>query len=155
MLKYNIHASEIGKILIAQSNKGVCSVLLGDDETQLHNELELRYPNTQILKDDGIENMLDKNFDGKLDIVGTQFQKKVWAEISKIRRGKTASYSEIASKLGMPKAYRAVANACAANKLAIIIPCHRVVRDNGAISGYAWGVERKQKLLEIESLVVD
>lgn len=147
MIKYNFCTAQIGQMLVAKSNKGLCAVLLGDDKYKLLQELQKRFPKVQLVKQEAPNNIQDM----PLDIIGTDFQKKVWKEICKIKRGETATYSEIAKNLGMPKAYRAVANACAANNIAIVIPCHRVVRSDGKISGYAWGVELKNKLLNFES----
>lgn len=161
-LEYVFAPSSIGTLLVAQSTKGLCAILIGSRQTVLTAELRSRFPGARIRKGDGklkrnatkISKLIDRpknTADLPLDIRGTDFQKRVWNALRKIPAGQTASYSEIAKKINAPKAVRAVAGACAANALSIIIPCHRVVRNDGALSGYYWGVERKRKLLEIES----
>ncbi len=161
MLEYVFVPSSVGTLLVAQSTKGLCAILIGSRQAPLKAELKTRFPAARI-RDGGaklkqsaarISKLIDRPksaFDFPLDIRGTDFQKRVWRALRKIPAGRTASYSEIAERIGAPKAVRAVAGACAANALSIIIPCHRVVRSDGALSGYYWGVERKRKLLEIE-----
>ncbi|MBX4336093.1 methylated-DNA--[protein]-cysteine S-methyltransferase [Bartonella raoultii] len=153
----------IGKLLVAKSQKGICNIALGDTVEQLSQEFIVRFGNVQQVTDDGIFKKeiahiiamietpkLVKKYDFSLDISGTAFQQKVWEALCNVRCGETISYRELAQNIGMPNAFRAVANACACNELAIIIPCHRVMRKNGFISGYRWGVERKQILLQRE-----
>lgn len=147
-----------GDILVAQSEKGVCAIFLGDDPQTLVQQLQDQFANAELIGADErfewvvasvvgfIENPL-QGIELPLDIKGTAFQEQVWKALRDIPPGKTVSYSELANKIGKPRATRAVASACAANKLAVIIPCHRVVRTDGSLSGYRWGVERKQRLI--------
>ncbi len=148
-------------ILIARSGQGVCFVLLGDTAAELYAALQQRQPNAQLIKDEQalapylkkVTDFLDAPqtpLDFPLDIQGSDFQKNVWAILQTIPMGQTLSYSDVAERLHKPKAVRAVANACAANPLALVIPCHRILRADGGISGYRWGVERKRALLAKE-----
>ena len=160
-LEYGFFPSSLGTLLVAQSKKGVCAILIGSTRAPLMADLKRRFPSA-ILNRGGatltarakiIANLIDKPKSNPilpLDIRGTDFQKRVWRALCQIPPGKTASYADIARKINAPKAMRAVAGACAANPLSIVIPCHRVVRSDGALSGYYWGIPRKQKLLEIE-----
>ena len=152
----------LGSILVAQSKKGVCSILIGDDPQLLVHDLQDRFPKANLIGDEShyqqliakVVSLIEKPNVGlglPLDIRGTAFQQRVWKALQQIPPGSTATYSEIAAKIGMPKAMRAVAQACGANNLAITIPCHRVIRNDGSLSGYRWGVERKRVLLERES----
>lgn len=152
----------LGCILVAQSDRGICAILLGDDPDELACDLQDRFPNANFK---GAEKEFEKlvarvvgfvetpgiGLDLPLDIRGTAFQQLVWQALSKIPAGTTVSYSEVAERIGSPKSFRAVAGACAANKLAVAIPCHRVVRNDGGLSGYRWGVERKRDLLKREA----
>jgi AraC family transcriptional regulator of adaptative response/methylated-DNA-[protein]-cysteine methyltransferase len=151
----------LGSILVAQSKKGVCSILLGDDPELLARDLQDRFPKANLIGDEvdfqtliaKIVGLIEKprvGLDLPLDIRGTAFQQRVWKALQQIPLGSTATYREIAEKIGMPKAVRAVAQACGANALAVAIPCHRVIRNDGSLSGYRWGVERKRVLLERE-----
>lgn len=152
----------LGIILIAQSKKGICAILLGDEPQPLQADLERRFPTAELIPGDStfqktvtqiiraIEQPTLK-LDLPLDIRGTAFQQQVWQALQQIPVGETRSYTEIAEAIGSPKAVRAVAGACAANAIAGLIPCHRVVRSDGNLSGYRWGVERKQKLLQWEA----
>jgi AraC family transcriptional regulator of adaptative response/methylated-DNA-[protein]-cysteine methyltransferase len=161
-IQYIIQESYVGCVLVAQSEKGICSILLGDTKKILRDDLQERYPHATISEGDAalkklsvrvlkfIENPASV-IDLPLDIRGTDYQKRVWAALRKIPVGKTASYTDIANRLKTPNAARAVAGACAANSLAIVIPCHRVVKSDGALSGYRWGVERKRRLLQVEN----
>jgi AraC family transcriptional regulator of adaptative response/methylated-DNA-[protein]-cysteine methyltransferase len=160
-LEYVFCPSSVGTLLIAQSTKGLCAILIGSKKAQLIAELQRRFPGStfrkgsaQLMKSAAkISQLIERpqsKMDLPLDIRGTDFQRRVWSALRKIPAGKTVSYSDIAQKIKAPKAVRAVAGACAANVLSIIIPCHRVVRSDGALSGYYWGVGRKRKLLEIE-----
>ena len=160
-IEYVFCPSSVGTLLVAKSAKGLCAILIGSSQAPLISELKNRFPGANIRKDSAdlkksaakIATLIDNpenTPDLPLDIRGTDFQKRAWSALRKIPAGKTASYSDIAKKIKAPKAVRAVAGACAANALSIIIPCHRVVRSDGALSGYYWGVARKQKLLEIE-----
>ncbi|MBN6350592.1 bifunctional DNA-binding transcriptional regulator/O6-methylguanine-DNA methyltransferase Ada [Providencia alcalifaciens] len=159
---FALAACSLGTVLVAQSPIGVCAILLGDDPEQLLRDLQDKFPKADLIGDDDkFEKVIAKvlgfieapeiGFDLPLDIRGTAFQQRVWHALRDIPAGKTVSYSEIAEKIGQPKAVRAVASACAANILAVAIPCHRVVRNNGDLSGYRWGIDRKQALLLKES----
>jgi len=160
---FAIGECSLGSILVAQSSKGVCSILLGDDPAFLVRDLQDRFPKANLIGNEpGYEDLVAKvvgliekpgiGFDLPLDIRGTAFQRRVWKALQQIPPGSTVSYSDIANKIGMPKAVRAVAQACSANTLAVAIPCHRVVKNDGSLSGYRWGVERKRALLEREAL---
>jgi len=160
---FAIGECSLGSILVAQSIKGVCSILLGDDPAFLVRDLQDRFPKANLIGNEpGYEDLVAKvvglieepgtGFDLPLDIRGTAFQRRVWKALQQIPPGSTVSYSDIANNIGMPQAVRAVAQACSANKLAVAIPCHRVVRNDGSLSGYRWGVERKRALLERETL---
>lgn len=151
----------LGWILVAASDLGVCSIALGDDRNLLLSELQHRFPNAELICGDNqfegtlarvvafIENP-STDLELPLDVQGTAFQQRVWKALCEIPCGQTSTYAELAQKLGQPNATRAVAGACAANTLAVAIPCHRVVRTDGSLSGYRWGVERKRKLLQVE-----
>lgn len=152
----------LGSILVASSSKGVCAISLGSDPAQLLCELQDRFPRSNLIGGDAaFETLVAKvvdfidapkfGLDLPLDIQGTAFQQRVWQALQQIPYGTTVTYSELANKIGMPKAARAVASACAANTLAVAIPCHRVISHDGSLSGYRWGVERKKALLEKEA----
>jgi AraC family transcriptional regulator, regulatory protein of adaptative response / methylated-DNA-[protein]-cysteine methyltransferase len=151
----------MGSILAAQTERGVCAILIGDDPEQLVQDLQDRFPKATLVGDTpeyeelmskivGLVENPNTGFGLPLDIRGTAFQKQVWNALQQIPPGTTATYAEIAANIGMPKAVRAVAQACGANSLAIAIPCHRVIRNDGSLSGYRWGVERKRTLLQRE-----
>ncbi len=161
-IKFAIGESSLGAVLVAASEKGVCAILLGDDAEGLLNDLEQQFPRARLVGgDQGFEELAAKviafveapriGLDLPLDVQGTAFQHRVWDALRRIPAGSTASYAEIAQAIGSPRSVRAVASACAANRLAIAIPCHRVVRTDGGISGYRWGVERKRALLAKEA----
>jgi AraC family transcriptional regulator of adaptative response/methylated-DNA-[protein]-cysteine methyltransferase len=150
-----------GDIVVAKSSRGVCAILLGDDPDRLVRDLQDQFPNAELIGNDpAFEELVARvvafveapsvGLGLPLDIRGTAFQERVWRALRTIRPGDTASYAEIAKRIGRPKAVRAVAQACARNPLAVAIPCHRVVRNNGDLSGYRWGVERKRELLDRE-----
>jgi len=161
-IRFAIGQSSLGAILLGAPDKGVCSIMLGDDPNELLHELENRFPKSHLMPGDKhfeqwiakvvslVENPA-QGLDLPLDIRGTAFQQRVWQALREIPAGSTASYSDIAGRIGAPKAVRAVARACALNSLAVVIPCHRVVRNDGAPSGYRWGVDRKRTLLEREA----
>lgn len=151
----------LGSILVARTNKGVCAILMGDDPDALARDLQDRFPRGRLIGGNaGFEKLAAKvigfveapglGLDLPLDIRGTVFQQRVWQALREIPTGSTTSYAEIAKRIGAPKSVRAVASACAANPIAVAIPCHRVVRNDGAIAGYRWGVARKRALLERE-----
>jgi AraC family transcriptional regulator, regulatory protein of adaptative response / methylated-DNA-[protein]-cysteine methyltransferase len=161
VIRFAIGESWLGPILVAASDKGVCAILLGDDPAELVHDLEDSFPEAELIGGDadfeqlvakvvGFVEMPSIGLDLPLDIRGTAFQQRVWEALRKIPTGSTASYADIAKRIGQPKSARAVAQACKANALAVAIPCHRVVRTDGALSGYRWGVERKGKLLQRE-----
>lgn len=163
-IRFAIAEFSMGSILVASSEKGVCAILMGDDPALLARDLQDRFPNSNLLGGDSDFELLvaqvigfieapQLGLDLPLDVRGTAFQQRVWQALREIPHGTTATYTEIAAKIGMPKAVRAVAQACGANVLAVAIPCHRVVRHDGAISGYRWGVERKRELLKKESSI--
>jgi AraC family transcriptional regulator of adaptative response/methylated-DNA-[protein]-cysteine methyltransferase len=151
----------LGSLLVAQSPRGICAILLGDDPAALANDLQQRFPGAQPLSGDSdFEAVVAQvarfvaapasDLDLPLDMRGSAFQQRVWRALQTIAPGSTASYRAIADQIGAPNAARAVAGACAANALAVAIPCHRVLRQDGGLSGYRWGVERKQALLARE-----
>ena len=161
VIRFAVGQCSLGAILTAQSDKGVCAILLGDDPDALLRDLQDRFPTARLIGGDAAyEQQMAKvvglieapalGLDLPLDVRGTAFQQRVWRALQAIPAGETASYRDIACQIGAPKAVRAVAQACAANSLAVAIPCHRVVRQDGALSGYRWGVERKKALLQRE-----
>ncbi len=165
-IHYTIASTPIGKMLLAATDRGVCSIRFGDAIATLERELRGEYPQAKILRGDGRLGdqvkalravMLGEKKEGEnkvtlpLDIQATAFQRRVWQELQAIPRGVTKSYSKIAADIGQPKAARAVARACATNPVAVAIPCHRVVREDGELGGYRWGIERKKKLLALEA----
>ncbi|HJV60133.1 MAG TPA: bifunctional DNA-binding transcriptional regulator/O6-methylguanine-DNA methyltransferase Ada [Albitalea sp.] len=161
-IRFAIGQCALGAILVAQSARGVCAIALGDDPQALARELQDRFPQARLIGGDaGFERLVAQvvgfveapgiGLDLPLDVRGTAFQQRVWQALRQVPAGQTASYAEIAERIGAPASVRAVAQACAANTLAVAIPCHRVVRRDGALSGYRWGVERKRALLEREA----
>jgi AraC family transcriptional regulator of adaptative response/methylated-DNA-[protein]-cysteine methyltransferase len=160
-IRFAVGQSSLGALLVASSNKGVACILIGDDPDELVRDLQDRFPKARLLGGDReYESMIARvvgfveapeiGLGLPLDVRGTAFQRRVWKALQDIPVGQTCSYSEIARRIGAPKSIRAVAAACAENKIAVAIPCHRVVRNDGALSGYAWGVERKRELLARE-----
>ncbi len=165
MIRYSITPSTVGKVLVAASEKGVCAVSMGDSDAELERSLHDRFPADEVKKDAvgmtkiiaSVKEMIaGKSAPSglKFDLHGTDFQKKVWKELLRIPSGKTRSYAEIATRIGRPNAYRAVANACGANPVAIAVPCHRVIASGGKIGGYGGGLDRKRKLLANEGVAV-
>ncbi len=163
-IRFAIGECSLGSILIARSDRGVCAILLGDDPDVLVRDLQDTFPRANLIGGDGeFEHLVASvvgfvetpavGLDLPLDIRGTAFQQRVWQALREIPAGETASYSEIARRISSPKSVRAVAQACSANTLAVAIPCHRVVRNDGSLSGYRWGVERKRALLKREAQV--
>jgi AraC family transcriptional regulator of adaptative response/methylated-DNA-[protein]-cysteine methyltransferase len=161
-IKFAVGECSLGSILVARSPKGVCSILFGNDPEQLVRDLQDRFPRANLLGGDRDFEKIVANVVGfvedpgiglelPLDVRGTVFQQRVWRALTEIPAGQTASYTEIAERIGAPKSVRAVAAACAANRIAVAIPCHRVVRNDGALSGYRWGVDRKRALLKAEA----
>ena len=147
----------LGSILVAKSERGVCAIFLGDNPDELTHDLQDRFPHANLIGGDAIvANVVGfveapkLGLDLPLDVRGTAFQQRVWRALLNIPAGSTATYTDIVKQIGSPKSVRAVARACGANALAVAIPCHRVVRTDGALSGYRWGVERKRALLRRE-----
>jgi AraC family transcriptional regulator of adaptative response/methylated-DNA-[protein]-cysteine methyltransferase len=160
-IRFAVGQCSLGAILVAQSERGICAILLGDDPHQLVCNLQDQFRKANLIGADsefeqliasvvGFVEAPAKGLNLPLDIRGTAFQERVWQALREIPAGSTASYAEIAQRIGAPTSMRAVAQACGANRLAVAIPCHRVVRSDGNLSGYRWGVERKRQLLERE-----
>jgi AraC family transcriptional regulator of adaptative response/methylated-DNA-[protein]-cysteine methyltransferase len=163
-LRFAVAQGSLGAVLVAATEKGVCAIFLGDDPDALVRDLQDRFPKARLIGGDeeferrvaqviGFIEAPRTGLDLPLDVQGTAFQQKVWQALQEIPAGSTASYADVARRIGAPKAVRAVAQACAANPLAVAIPCHRVVRHDGHLSGYRWGVERKSALLAREAAV--
>ena len=161
-IRFAVGQCSLGAILTASSEQGVCAILMGDDPEPLVVDLQNRFPAARLIGADRdyertvavVIGMVEQPGTGAalpLDVRGTVFQRRVWEALSAIPPGATATYAEIARMIGSPAAVRAVAGACAANALAVAIPCHRVVRSDGSLSGYRWGVERKRELLQREA----
>ena len=164
-MQYTISESTLGLVLTAESAAGICAVLLGDDAGALRDDLRHRFPGAELREGDveaqrraaGVVSALehpahdDLSRAFPLDLRGTGFQRNVWHALRDIPAGATATYTTIAHRLGRPTSARAVAQACAANPIAVLVPCHRVVRSDGALAGYRWGLERKRTLLEREA----
>jgi AraC family transcriptional regulator of adaptative response/methylated-DNA-[protein]-cysteine methyltransferase len=160
-IRFAVGECSLGSILVAASDLGICSIAIGNDPNRLVRELQDRFPNAEMIGGDRqFERMVARvvafvenpsaGLELPLHVQGTAFQQRVWKALCEIPCGTTCTYSELAQKLGQPNATRAIAGACAANTLAVAIPCHRVVRTDGSLSGYRWGVERKAKLLHLE-----
>ena len=161
-IRFAVGQSSLGPILVASSKKGVVAILLGDDAEELVHDLQDRFPKARLIGADrdyeamvarvvGCVEAPEIGLDLPLDIRGTAFQQRVWQALQDIPAGQTVCYAELAQRIGSPNAVRAVAGACAANRIAVAIPCHRVIRNDGSTSGYAWGVERKRALLDREA----
>jgi AraC family transcriptional regulator of adaptative response/methylated-DNA-[protein]-cysteine methyltransferase len=161
-IHFAVGECSLGSILVARSDRGVCAILLGDDPDSLTRDLQDRFPRANLIGGEAeFEQVVSRvvgfveapavGLDLPLDVRGTAFQRRVWQALMEIPAGQTASYTEIANRIGSPTSVRAVARACAANSLAVAIPCHRVVRNDGGLSGYRWGVERKRALLDKEA----
>jgi AraC family transcriptional regulator, regulatory protein of adaptative response / methylated-DNA-[protein]-cysteine methyltransferase len=160
-LEYTIAKSPLGKVLVAATERGVSAVYLGDAQEKLVAELHEEYPHAEISAAAGsaqkwVREIVQRiegqpaHVDLPLDLQATAFQRRVWQELQRIPRGATRTYSQVARALGAPKAVRAVARACATNPVSVVVPCHRVVREDGNLAGYRWGLARKQQLLETE-----
>lgn len=161
-IRFAVGECFLGSILVAQSQRGVCAILLGEDPNQLVEDLQDQFHRATLIGGDPeFEQLIARvvgfieapglGLDLPLDLQGTAFQQRVWYALMQIPAGSTASYAEIAQRIGAPKSFRAVAQACGANRLAVAIPCHRVVRSDGGLSGYRWGAERKRTLLDREA----
>ena len=161
-IRFAVGECSLGSILVAASERGVCAILLGDDPDALARDLQDQFPQAHLIGGDArFEQLVSKvvgfveapalGLELPLDVRGTAFQQRVWQALRKIPVGSTVSYTDIAKRIGSPRSVRAVAQACGANVLAVAIPCHRVIRNDGALSGYRWGVERKRTLLKREA----
>jgi AraC family transcriptional regulator of adaptative response/methylated-DNA-[protein]-cysteine methyltransferase len=162
VINYAVAETPLGRLLVAATDKGVCSVMLGDSEANLKADLLEEFPAANIRHDDKrlrtavnaiVDHLKSKSprIDLPLDIQATAFQRQVWEQLRAIPYGETHSYSEVAKAIGQEKAVRAVARACATNPVALVIPCHRVIREDKSLGGYRWGLERKKRLLEREA----
>lgn len=162
LIRFAVGQCTLGAILVARTEKGICALTLGDDPDLLVRDLQDRFPKAELVGGDAAFEAVVAQVVGfveaprlglglPLDIRGTAFQQRVWRALMQVPAGQTVSYAEIARRIGAPKAMRAVAQACGANAIAVAIPCHRVVRHDGALSGYRWGVERKRALLKREA----
>jgi AraC family transcriptional regulator of adaptative response/methylated-DNA-[protein]-cysteine methyltransferase len=160
-IRFAVAECSLGAILVASTDKGICAILIGDDPDELARDLQDRFPKAELIGAEqeyeqvvaaviGLVEAPEIGLALPLDVRGTAFQQRVWQALREIPAGQTVSYAELAERVGAPRGARAVAGACAANAIAVAIPCHRVVRNDGSISGYRWGVERKQALLERE-----
>jgi AraC family transcriptional regulator, regulatory protein of adaptative response / methylated-DNA-[protein]-cysteine methyltransferase len=160
-LGYTVTKSPLGKVLVAATERGVSAVYLGDAEAKLLAELRKEYARAEIAPaTDSFQRWVREivqriegrqpHFELPLDLQATAFQRRVWKELQRIPRGRTRTYSQVARSLGQPKAVRAVARACATNPVSVVVPCHRVIREDGTLAGYRWGLSRKEKLLERE-----
>lgn len=161
-IRFAVGECSLGAILVAESDKGICAIAMGDDPQLLVQDLQDRFPKAELIGGDaGFEKRVAQivgfveapkiGLDLPLDIRGTAFQQRVWQALREIPVGETATYTDIARQLDAPRSIRAVAQACASNKIAVAIPCHRVVRNDGELSGYRWGIERKRALLNKEA----
>jgi AraC family transcriptional regulator of adaptative response/methylated-DNA-[protein]-cysteine methyltransferase len=161
-IRFAVGECSLGSILVAATEKGVCAILLGDEPGPLVRDLQDRFPKAQLVGGDaGFERLVAKvvgfveapalGLDLPLDVRGTAFQQRVWQALRQIPAGSTTSYTKLAARIGAPTAVRAVARACATNAIAVAIPCHRVVRNDGGLAGYRWGVERKRALIAREA----
>lgn len=160
MLEIALGQSSLGQVLVAQSAKGICAILLGDSEQELLADLQERFANAEFKRQPTLPELQkviafieqpSSPLELAINMQGTEFQQRVWKALCTIPLGETRSYKSLATQLGKPDAVRALASACAANPIALAIPCHRVVRSDGGLSGYRWGVERKRELLKREA----
>jgi AraC family transcriptional regulator, regulatory protein of adaptative response / methylated-DNA-[protein]-cysteine methyltransferase len=162
VIRFAVGECSLGSILVAASDRGVCAILLGDDPERLVRDLQDRFPRADLIGGDaeferlvarvvGLIEAPTRGLDLPLDVRGTAFQQRVWRALRAVPPGRTASYTEIARRIGAPTSVRAVAHAVAANPIAVAIPCHRIVRSDGALAGYRWGIERKRALLDREA----
>jgi AraC family transcriptional regulator of adaptative response/methylated-DNA-[protein]-cysteine methyltransferase len=161
-VRYAVRASTLGRVLVAWTDEGVCDVSFGDDDAEVREALAERFPRAIVAEADlppwvdAVIDLVERGGDAKgaaripTDIRGTAFQERVWRELRRIPRGETRTYSEVAQAIGAPQAVRAVAQACATNRVAVVVPCHRVVRSDGDVASYRWGRPRKEELLRRE-----
>ena len=161
-IRFAVRDSALGLVLVARTATGLCAILLGDDPDALLLDLRSRFPHALLTAGDTqLQALADQvarfvespsaRFDAVLDMRGSDFQRDVWRALRDIAPGSTATYGDIAARIGRPAAVRAVARACAANPIAVVVPCHRVIRSDGQLAGYRWGVERKRELLSRET----
>jgi AraC family transcriptional regulator of adaptative response/methylated-DNA-[protein]-cysteine methyltransferase len=161
-IRFAVGQCSLGAVLVAQSHRGICAINMGDDPDQLVRDLQDQFPKANLIGgDERFERLVAEvigfieapslGLNLPLDVRGTAFQERVWRALCEIPAGATVSYAEIAERIGAPKAVRAVAQACGANHIAVAIPCHRVIRRDGDLSGYRWGAERKRELLQREA----
>jgi AraC family transcriptional regulator, regulatory protein of adaptative response / methylated-DNA-[protein]-cysteine methyltransferase len=164
-IHYTIASSPLGRLLVGATNRGISALYLGESDARLEAELQKEYPRAEIRRDrNGMEGWIEQilahmrgrtpHLDLPTDVQATAFQRRVWEELRRIPYGTTRTYGEIARAIGRPKAIRAVARACATNPVSVVVPCHRVVREDGNLAGYRWGLQRKRALLEHESAAV-
>ena len=164
IIRWGIAETPLGRLIVAATDAGICMIEFGADEAELEARLAARFPKARTVRADaelaapleavaGFIELPERGLDLPLDIQGTAFQRRVWQALQQVPAGTTASYAEIAARIGQPSAARAVAGACAANHLALAIPCHRIVAGNGDLAGYRWGVDRKRALLEREGRI--
>ncbi len=165
-IRYTILETRLGKTLIAATERGICAIALGDNQSSLEKELQDEFPAANLKRVDAgrdefitpkvsavVDYLSGKKSRVSLELMGTAFQQRVWQALMKIPSGKTLSYAQLAEKLDMPKATRAVASACAKNKCAVVVPCHRIIRGDGSLGGYRWGLPLKEKILAGEMSV--
>lgn len=157
LIRYAIVPSRHGRLLAAATDRGVCAVTLGDRPAVLERALRREFPDAYVQPDAALEPLARRIEEGRadavaLDLRGTDFQRQVWSELRSIPAGETRTYTEVARSLGRPRAVRAVASACAGNRVGLLVPCHRVLRRDGALGGFRWGLERKRALLDAEAL---
>ena len=162
-IHYTIVDSPLGRLLVGGTNRGISALYLGESDARLESALRKEYPRANIQRDrNGLESSVSKildhlrgrepHLDLPTDVQATAFQRRVWEELRRIPYGKTKTYSEVARAIGQPTAIRAVARACATNPVSVVVPCHRVVREDGNLAGYRWGLDRKQALLQNEQI---
>ena len=157
-IHFAIGRCALGMVLVAQNERGVCAILLGDDERRLERDLASCFPDVPLHQGDGqvlekVVRLIERPRDAldlALDVQGSEFEQRVWRALQDIPAGTTVAYGELAARIGAPHAAKEVGEACAANRLAVAVPCHRVVRKDGGLAGYRWGVGRKRALLELE-----
>ena len=160
-ISYTVAPSPLGRVLVAATERGVSAVYIGDSDGPLKKALEREYPRAEIRRDAGgigpwVREILhhlrgqEPHIDLPLDVQATAFQRRVWEELRRIPYGSTKSYTEVARAIGKPKAIRAVARACATNPVSVVVPCHRVVREDGSLAGYRWGLDKKKTLIARE-----
>jgi AraC family transcriptional regulator, regulatory protein of adaptative response / methylated-DNA-[protein]-cysteine methyltransferase len=164
-VNFTFGTTSLGQVLVASTSKGICAILLGSDRSRLVSDLRQRFPEAQAALDDRLADAVARVIDLienptvpsdlELDLQGSDFEIKVWQALRTVRPGETLSYSDLADRIGLkgvPKAAKDVADACASNRIAVVVPCHRILRKDGTISGYRWGVHRKRALLGREGV---